>query len=144
MSVEIQIVKTATELKQAHQIRIQVFVEEQKVDPSIELDEYDAVATHVLALVNGNPVGTARWRQTDQGIKLERFAVLQEYRGLGVGKALVEFILNRVRNEGSIYLNAQEAVIQFYEQFGFQVRGKHFFEAGIPHKKMVFIPGERE
>ncbi len=140
MDLQIKKVQTETELAQAHEIRIRVFVEEQKVDQRIELDEHDQEASHLLALVKGRPVGTARWRSTDEGIKLERFAVLKEFRGQGVGKALVNFILNELKNRGKIYLNAQESVIHFYERFGFQVRGARFYEAGIPHKKMVFIP----
>jgi predicted GNAT family N-acyltransferase len=142
MELQIIKIKTEKELEQAHEIRLRVFVDEQKVDQRIELDEHDREASHILALINGKPVGTARWRLTDEGMKLERFAVLKEYRGKGVGKALVKYILNELEDEGKIYLNAQESVIHFYERLGFQVRGDQFYEAGIPHKKMVFIPAE--
>ena len=55
------------------------------------------------------PVGTARYRSTKQGIKLERFAVLKDYRGLGVGKALLSYAIMHL--EEKIYLNAQEQVV---------------------------------
>jgi predicted GNAT family N-acyltransferase len=137
MSVEIKQIVNLTELEQAFAIRRQVFCIEQNVSEEIEMDEFDDVATHILAFINDKPVGTARWRFTEEGAKMERFAVLKEYRGKDVGEALVKYTLDKLKDNDFIYLNAQESVIKFYEKFGFLSVGNRFYEADIPHKKMI-------
>jgi len=119
-------------------IRKEVFVKEQCVDERLEFDGLDPVATHYLAFYNETTVGTARWRNTEKGIKLERFAVLAPYRSKKIGIALLEAVLKDVKvfNE-TIYLNSQTLAIGFYLKYGFVKSGKPFFEAGIEHIKMV-------
>ena len=114
-----------------------MFCIEQNVSEEIEMDEFDETAMHILATINDTPVGTARWRLTEDGAKMERFAVTKKYRGKGVGEVLVNYLLNELKEHDYIYLNAQESVIKFYERFGFVAEGNRFFEADIPHKKMV-------
>lgn len=138
MSIEIIKITNPIDFKKAFAIRRQVFCIEQNVSEEIEMDEYDSVSTHILAYISNRPIGTARWRFTDEGAKMERFAVLKEYRGKGVGQALVSYVLHELDGNEHIYLNAQESVIGFYEKYGFTVEGQRFFEADIPHKKMVF------
>ncbi len=133
MKINVKIITSENNLKIAFAIRKKVFVEEQKVPEDIEWDEFEYNANHVLAYIQDKPVGTARWRQTRKGVKLERFAVLPEFRSFGVGKNLVQFILNELMNSETIYLHAQEHVIKFYEYFGFVKKGSKFFEADIPH-----------
>ena len=133
MKINVKIITPENDLKIAFAIRKKVFVEEQKVPEEIEWDEFEYIANHVLAYIQDKPVGTARWRQTQKGMKLERFAVLPEFRSCGVGKKLVHFILKELMNSETIYLHAQEHVVQFYEHFGFVKKGSKFFEADIPH-----------
>ena len=135
--ISISIIRSNTEMKRARRIRQVVFVEGQQVSADIEYDEYEDTSTHILAQINGKAVGTARWRKTDQGFKLERFAVLANARGRGVGEALVSFILARIDPQAGIYLNSQVSAIGFYAHFGFQAEGEIFYEADIPHRKMV-------
>jgi predicted GNAT family N-acyltransferase len=137
MSIEIKQMINPTELEQAFAIRRQVFCVEQNVSEEIEMDEFDDIATHVLAYIDNQVIGTARWRFTEEGAKMERFAVLKEYRGKGVGEALVKYTLDKLKDNDFIYLNAQESVIKFYEKYGFEVVGNLFYEADIPHKKMI-------
>ena len=137
MSIEIKQIINQTELEQAFAIRRQVFCVEQDVSEDIEMDKFDKVATHILAFIDDKAVGTARWRFTAEGAKMERFAVLKDARGKGVGKALVKYTLGKLKDSNFIYLNAQESVIIFYEKFGFKVVGNRFYEADIPHKKMI-------
>ena len=137
MSIEIKQIDNPTELEEAFTIRKQVFCIEQNVSEEIEMDEFDEVATHILAYINGKPIGTARWRFTADGAKMERFAVLKEARGKGVGEALVNYTLDQLKDNDFIYLNAQESVIKFYEKFGFVAVENRFYEANIPHKKMI-------
>ena len=137
MSIEIKQVINSADLETAFAIRRQVFCLEQNVPEDIEMDEFDEDAAHILAYVNDKPVGTARWIFTEEGAKMERFAVLKDARGKGVGEALVKYTLDKLRDNKSVYLNAQESVIKFYEKFGFKVVGNRFYEANIPHKKMI-------
>ena len=125
-------------MQAALKIRQVVFVEEQQVDPEIEYDEYEDVATHVIAFVGEIAVGTARWRLAQESYKLERFAVLESYRGQGVGAALVKFVMKQLGQDRSIYLNSQMVALPFYEKLGFEAIGEVFYEANIPHRKMVY------
>ena len=136
--MDIRRIRTDIEMDQAFTIRRKVFIIGQNVPEDIEMDEFDESAKHVLAFTDGMPVGTARWRFTKKGaVKLERFAVLDEYRSTGIGSALVHFILGEIDNNLLVYLNAQESVISFYEQFGFRSVGGKFIEANIQHQKMI-------
>jgi predicted GNAT family N-acyltransferase len=139
-------IASPADLETAFAIRRTVFVEEQHVAAEEEYDEYESTSTHFLAKTDdGTPCGTARWRRTSKGIKMERFAVLSECRGKGVGKALVQAVLNDIFNQQPepierIYLHAQVTAMPLYAGFGFVPVGPMFEEAGIQHYKMV-LPG---
>ncbi len=137
MSIEIKQITNSLDIEKAIAIRRQVFCIEQNVSEEIEMDEFDDIAIHILAYIDDQPVGTARWRFTEEGAKLERFAVLNEARGKGVGEELVKYTLDRLKDSEFIYLNAQESVIKFYEKYGFEIVGNRFYEADISHKKMI-------
>ncbi len=142
MVIYIQNITNEKELGQAFEIRKIVFVEEQKVNPEEEYDEFEQTSKHFLALLNQKPVGTARWRFTDKGIKLERFAVLAEGRNQGVGQALVKAVLEDINastdmNETMIYLHAQLSAVGLYQKFNFETIGDIFEEANIKHYKMI-------
>ena len=136
--MELKLVETKNELSHVFDIRRTVFVEEQKVDEHEEYDEFEDTSKHLLALLDGRPVGAARVRRTINGVKLERFAVLKEARGKGVGEALVKRTLELCENQSKIYLHAQIQVVDFYKKFGFEIEGEEFVEAGIRHYKMNF------
>ena len=123
MKIKVKIINTKKEHEMCLAIRRQVFILEQNISKQIETDDYLVNATHILAISKEKAVGTARNRRTDSGIKLERFAVLKQFRNLGIGKALVLFILDKLKNEKFIYLNAQESVIGFYDNLGFDQIG---------------------
>ena len=117
-------------------VRRAVFIEEQSVSESEEWDDSDPVCEHVLALSeNRDVVGTGRLDATG---KIGRVAVLQKYRGTGVGSALMRHLVNLAKESGitEVYLNAQTAATEFYERFGFRAEGPEFEEAGIPHRLM--------
>ena len=123
----------------AFEIRNKVFVIEQNVDPKLEYDEFEEIAIHYLAYDENTPVATARWRHTDCGIKLERFATLKEYRNKGVGSAILKEVLKDVLSHPlTIYLHAQLPAVQFYEMHGFVKEGGIFYEADMAHYKMVY------
>lgn len=124
--------------EKANQIRQRVFVDEQNVDPLLEYDNYETIATHYLLSVEGEAVATARWRETPKGIKLERFATLDAYRNRGLGDILLEQVLKDTRPSGKmIYLHSQLRAIPFYKRHGFITKGEQFSEADIEHFEMI-------
>jgi predicted GNAT family N-acyltransferase len=136
-------IKNSAQMEQAFEIRRKVFVEEQQVDAAEEY-EFEDESTHFLALNEENKtIGTARWREMPGGIKLERFAVLANFRNTTAGSTLLKAVIEDVlaHKPSKIYLHAQVQVIPFYEKYGFKVVGGEFSEAGIRHRKMVYQPG---
>lgn len=128
-------------LELVFKIRELVFVVEQQVDSAEEYDEFETSSTHFLASIDNIPVGTARWRFTDKGVKMERFAVLEEARGNGVGTALVAAVLADIESNPDAkgktkYLHAQLNAMPLYSKFDFKKVGEMFEECNIKHYKM--------
>ena len=130
-------------------VRKEVFVVEQSVPQELEYDDYDAVATHVLAVrEDGTPLGTGRLLYGEAAAakadgdatvgSLGRLAVTKEARGLGVGVALVRAIEDAARARGlaAVDLHAQTHALGFYERLGYEAYGPEFPDAGIPHRAM--------
>ena len=135
--ISVQKITSPKDLEKAFAIRDTVFVQEQGCPSDLE-HEHDDIAIHFLATVDGIPVGAARWRKTEQGYKLERFAVLKEYRGKGIAAAMIKTVLADLPHDATyIYLNAQIDAVPVYEKNGFVKVGEQFEEAGIQHFKMV-------
>lgn len=120
-------------------IRTTVFVEEESVDDEDEYDGFDHLANHYLALFEGAPVGTVRWRvQPNSGkVRMERFAVLKPYRRRGVGSALMERIISDIGSNKEIYVHVQPEFHGFFASFGFIPEGEIFEEAGLDHQVMT-------
>ena len=117
------------------QIREQVFVVEQAVPASLEWDEHDANAIHLLALDNrGQPVGCARILDN----RIGRMAVTKENRGYGLGKALLKKAIGLCQEKkmNKIQLSAQAYAITFYEKSGFVVMSEPYLDANIWHVDM--------
>lgn len=136
-TIEVRRVSNPEELEHVFAIRRKVFVDEQNCPPELEW-EYEDESIHFLGSVNDEPAGASRWRKTEKGYKLERFAVLKEYRGIGLGQALVETVIKDLPEDATyVYLHAQLDAMPLYAKFGFQKAGEQFEEAGIQHFKMV-------
>jgi predicted GNAT family N-acyltransferase len=137
--VRIRRVSSQQQLKRAFAIRMRVFVREQGVSAEIELDRDDMRATHLLALVPGKAVGTARIVIRSGNAKIGRMAVLKKFRRRGVGTKLLNRAIVTAETLGAkkIYLHALFSLIGFYETMGFRCAGGVFDEAGIPHRKMT-------
>lgn len=118
-------------------VRRVVFVEEQKVPEEIEVDEFDTVSFHVLAIESEGekPIGTARLLPDGH---IGRVAVLKGWRKNGVGMALMKALIDKAHSENrkELLLHAQTQTIGFYEKLGFVCVGDEFEEAGIPHFMM--------
>ncbi len=136
-TLHVQKATTKEELEKVFAIRKIVFVDEQGCPPELEW-ENEEVSTHFLALSDHQPCGACRWRKTNQGYKLERFAVLKNFRGQGVGRAMIATVLDDLPNDAEfVYLNSQLDAMSLYAKFGFTAEGDIFEEAGIQHFKMV-------
>ena len=119
-------------------IRRAVFIIEQAVPEEIEIDAYDAIARHVLAWAGGQPVGTGRIAVDDGIGRIGRMAVLRDWRGCGVGRAILDALIAVGSETGlaSVVLSAQCHAIPFYEKAGFVAVGPVYEEAGIDHRRM--------
>lgn len=117
-------------------VREAVFIVEQNIPEAIEFDSVDPVCYHFIARDDQHEaIGAARLTPDH---KLGRMAVLANWRGKGVGKALLLAVLDKARKLGwtELTLNAQTEVLGFYEKFGFAKEGAVFMEANIPHQTM--------
>ncbi|WP_428096680.1 GNAT family N-acetyltransferase [Candidatus Rariloculus sp.] len=118
-------------------VRFDVFVDEQHVPASIEMDDRDPFCIHVLAFDDAAAVGTGRIDLEASG-KIGRLAVLSSMRGQGVGIALMEFLHAIAKDNAldSVWCNAQGVAVPFYDRLGYRVTGDPFDEADIEHVRM--------
>ena len=119
-------------------LRFEVFVDEQKVPEEIERDAFDATATHVVALVDGDVVGTLRVVFLPEHAKIGRVAVRAGFRGRGIARDMMVFAMElaRARGESRFYLTSQSDKVGFYERLGFTAFGAEFDDGGLPHLAM--------
>jgi predicted GNAT family N-acyltransferase len=139
-SLKIKTVQYQDSMVAINQIRTKVFQVEQGVSAELEFDGWDTSATHFLAFVNGKAVGTARIRAINEDTaKIERLAVLPDYRKQGIGKQLMRSALSTIaqQDKSLAIVHAQAYIAQLYQQLGFEIVGEQFNEAGIPHVKMI-------
>jgi predicted GNAT family N-acyltransferase len=139
--IEVRLAQTAKDVEQCLRLRWTVFVEEQGVPPSKELDPHDKEgAVHVLASLDGVPCGAGRLIFSGPGVaKIERMAVIDDVRGRGAGRALLEFLEREARHHGAAKLTlfAQVRARKFYEKAGYLAVGSEFDDGtGIPHLRM--------
>ncbi|GAB3069262.1 GNAT family N-acetyltransferase [Virgibacillus ainsalahensis] len=137
--MNIKLVETNEEKEQAFNIRMQVFVEEQKVPADEELDEQDATAIHFIGYQDGEPVAASRLRFVGDYGKLERICVLKKERGKSYGSDLIQTMENEIRKHGyqKAKLNGQIHAEKFYQNLGYETVSGEFMDAGIPHVAMI-------
>lgn len=117
-------------------VREPVFVQEQQVPIEMEWDELDPLCVHVIARdAAGKPIGTGRLTPEH---KIGRMAVLPEWRGRGVGDALLLALIEEAaqRRWPELRLHSQASAVGFYVKHGFVPYGDRFMEAGIEHQSM--------
>lgn len=140
--MEIIIAKNQTDIESCISIRKQVFVSEQNVPVSLEVDEYDNIeadCTHFMIYDGSTLAGTFRIISENPGeAHLQRLCLLKEYRNIGAGRLALSEAEKFCAQNGytKITLNAQCYAIKFYEKSGFEVVSGEFDDAGIPHVKM--------
>ena len=122
----------------AFALRREVFVIEQKVPEAEENDAEDLTATHMVAIMQGEVVGTLRLINKPEHVKIGRVAVRQSYRGQGIAKQLMRYAMEHAKAEGrdKFFLTAQSDKLAMYEKMGFAAFGPEFMDAGIPHRAM--------
>lgn len=139
--VEVRLGPWAELGEHAHAIRRAVFIEEQRIPPEMEWDEADATSLHAVAYNRfGMPLATGRLLEHVPGVaKIGRMAALRTMRGGGVGRAVLEALMQAAREQGyrEAVLHAQTSAASFYARSGFVPRGPQFDEVGIPHVEMV-------
>lgn len=118
-------------------LREVVFVEEQNVPPSLEIDGLDPECKHVKASADGITIGTGRLLPDGH---IGRMCVHKNYRQYGIGTMLLKNLIEQALAIGypEIVLNAQCDAIAFYEKNGFTLDSEEFMDAGIPHRRMIF------
>jgi len=121
----------------ARSVRDAVFVNEQGFSPESEYDAFDKTAWHLVAMDDEKPIATGRVYLDNGNFHLGRVCVLPEYRGFGVGDAIVRLLLNRALSAGapSVTISAQECAKDFYKRYGFEEVGKTYTNPGetVPH-----------
>lgn len=134
-------VTTPIDMMYVLDIREKVFVSEQNCPYEIEVvPEEEKEAKHFLICYKEQPVGTIRYRETgEREFKLERFAVLKQYRNKGYGKEAFLYLVNKLAEDYNpclIYFNAQYHLLNYYQKLGFKEEGETFYEANIKHIRM--------
>lgn len=132
----VDLVDYATAFADLRAVRDPVFVGEQRVPREIELDALDAACTHALARdAHGRAIGTGRLAPNG---RIGRMAVLPDWRGRGVGRALLRRLVQAAVDAGlpELVLHAQVDAEPFYAAEGFLPEGERFEEAGIVHQTM--------
>jgi YbgC/YbaW family acyl-CoA thioester hydrolase len=136
----VQVGDWATLGAEAGAIRKTVFVDEQGIPAALEWDAADAGCVHAVARNRlGLALATGRLLAYQPGVaKIGRMAVLPSQRGSGVGRQVLDALMQAARQRGdaSVLLHAQASAAPFYLRAGFQVEGAPFDEAGIPHLAM--------
>jgi len=136
-------ITTQEDLQREFDIRIRVFVEEQKVPKEEEIDSYDHLGGecyHFLVTTNEDQaIGTGRVRLVDGIGKLQRVAVLEEYRSHGIGRIIIQALEDKAKELGAstVKLDGQIQAQGFYEKLGYEVKSGVFLDAGIEHVLMV-------
>lgn len=134
-----KIAATLDDLIKALMVRAIVFIEEQHVPYTLEVDEFEFSALHLFGEIEGEPFACGRIRFLGDWAKLERIAVRKSYRGKGRGHQLVDFMLDLAREKGfhKFKMHAQTHLTGFYGKHGFSALGEIFQEADIDHYLMV-------
>lgn len=116
-------------------IRTPVFIDEQFVTPEFEWDEIDADAVHLLAIIKNQPIACLRIIHYQ---KIGRMAVIKQWRGKGLGAALLREAIDICKKQGSksICLSAQTHAINFYLKAGFKQTSHEYTEVDIAHVDM--------
>ena len=70
--------------------------------------------------------------------RLRKFATLPSFQGKGAGSFMLENLVHSLKQQGVNYLwfDARESALNFYQRFGFSVKGERFYKNTVPYFKM--------
>jgi predicted GNAT family N-acyltransferase len=137
-AIEIRRLHGEEELTAALELRHEVFCVEQGVPEREEVDGRDHEGTHLVALADGELLGTCRLLMVGTTAQFSRLAVRASARRRGIATALLELAETETRAAGGrrLVLHAQTYARELYENAGYRARGRIFWEAGIEHVAM--------
>jgi predicted GNAT family N-acyltransferase len=126
------------ELAEALRLRHEVFCVEQGVPERDELDGRDHEGIHLVAVADGELLGTCRLLVVGRTVQFSRLAVRRANRRRGIATALLHQAEAEARAAGAkrLVLHAQTYARSLYERAGYRPRGGAFREAGIEHIAM--------
>ena len=130
--------KENNDIAEIRRIRKLVFTDELKIPESCVFDEFDNTCVQILISNNGTIIGTLRLRKYNDGIKLERMAILLQFRKMSFGTKVIDEVKKYciMNGESKIFLDSIYDVRDFYKKCGFDEIGKVFERVGIPHIRM--------
>lgn len=124
----------------AYDVRMRVFVQEQRVPPEEEIDALDEVALHLLASTPAEVVATSRLVSLNESMGLVgRVAVLREWRQQGIADRMLDALETKARELGlnELTLHSQTYITNLYAKHGYTVTSSAYLEAGIEHVTMT-------
>ena len=125
-------------------IRHRIFVEEQRIIPFTDVDDWDRdpATVHVLAGRGSVAIGTVRLYRTDTAgrWKGDRLAVLPGNRAGIVGMRLVRFAVSTAAAAGGEVMDAfvQLQNVNFFQRLGWKHNGPPVPYYGLAHQPMTF------
>lgn len=139
--IKFSIAESKTDFARCCWLRGLVFGAGQNVSINDDIDDLEETCRHIIGMDGDMPCATARWRVYQPGIaKIERVAVSPAAQGKGIGKQLMQAVIEDIRKTGpalAVYrLGSQDHAIPFYERLGFKVVGDGYMDANIPHHWM--------
>jgi predicted GNAT family N-acyltransferase len=124
--------------KEIKEIRKVVFTDELNISESYLLDKYDETCDQFLIKNGEITIGALRLRKENNAVKLERMAILSEFRKMSFGiKAINEVKKYCItKSESKIFLDSIYDIRDFYKKCGFTEIGSVFERVGLPHIRM--------
>ncbi len=138
--MKVKLAETPQEIHDHLKIREIVFIIGQNVPRDLELDGLDNQATLVVVYQDNQPIGAGRYRLVNNYAKIERIAVIEEYRKQGVGNEIMYFIEKQIAENTKVELlklNSQISAAPFYAKLNYIKKGEIFMDAGIEHILMI-------
>lgn len=126
-------------LKETGFIRTEIFTGDLKMPLSVEKDQYDHFAHHLIIYDGEKKIATGRLILKDDVFLIGRIAVLKESRGMQIGDLVVRMLLDRAFSIGAKEVSVHSLIeLQpFYEKVGFKAVSEPFIEATLEHINMT-------
>ncbi len=137
--LEVRVARSLDDLMMVVAIRALVYMGEQACPYAEEFDGNDLVGTNLIGFVDGEPAATIRMRYFGGFAKHERTTVRPEFRGTGIGKAIVDYSLEYLRKKGfqTMYGHARSDLREYWERRGFTVYSQPFRFSGHEYLPMA-------